>query len=118
MKTDVIAYYHQGAITGEDLQSAIDSALLEISSLDAEVEQLQLNADNAHKMRFIVIQEGGFIAEGILIGIAIGAGSNLSTDAVKALWAKVLKRVKASHGGDAVGSEASETRRDPKANDE
>ncbi len=117
METDFIAYYHQGALTGEDLQSAIDSALLELSSLDAELGH-QLNSHDAHKVRFVVVQEGGFIAEGILIGIAIGAGANLTADAVKALWEKVLKRVKASHGGDAVGPEVPGTRRDLKANDE
>jgi hypothetical protein len=112
MESDVIAYYHQGALTGEDLQAAIDSALLELSSVDVELGQFQRNSDDTHKVRFVVVQEGGFIAEGILIGIAIGAGSNITADAVKALWEKVLKRVKASHGGDAVGPEEPGTRHD------
>src|SRR5262245_18541094 len=95
METDVIGYYHQGALTGEDLQSAIDQELNEL-----------LAEDEALAVRFEVAQPGVFIAEGIIIAIAIGAGSNLAADVAKAIWTKVLKRVKAAHGEDAIGPEA------------
>ena len=95
METDVIGYYHQGALTGEDLQSAINQELNEL-----------LAADEGFAVRFEVVQPGGFIGEAIIIAIAIGAGSNLAADAAKAMWAKVLKKVKAAHGDDAIGPEA------------
>ena len=50
-----------------------------------------------------VKEEGGFIAEGILLAIVVGAGSNLAADAAKALWNKVLERIRDKR--DAVGPE-------------
>ncbi len=118
VETGVIACYHQGALTGEDLQAAIDVALLELSADDAELTRLRRNSDDAHEVRFVVVQQGGFIGGGVLLGIAIGAGANLTADTVKVIWTKVLKRVKAIHGSDAVGPEAPGTEPTQKDNDE
>ena len=101
----VIAQYSQGALTGRNLQAAIDEAMEAIAADDAELSQLSLSKDELLTVRFEVKEEGGFIAEGILLAIAIGAGSNLAADATKALWSKVLKRIKNKRGGDAVGPE-------------
>jgi hypothetical protein len=99
MDTDVIGYYHQGALTGEDLQFAIDQ---ELNELVAE--------DEALAVRFEVVQPGGFIGEDIIIQIAVnaggGAGGVIALGTAKAIWAKVLKRVKATRGDDAIGPEA------------
>lgn len=101
----VIAQYSQGALTGRDLQAAIDEAMEAIAADGAELSRLNLSMDEFLTVRFEVKEEGGFIAEGILLAIAIGAGSNLASDATKALWSKVLKRIKNKRGDNAVGPE-------------
>jgi hypothetical protein len=101
----VIARYSQGALTGRHLQSAIDEAMQAVAADDAELSRLGLSKDEFLSVRFEVTEPGGFIAEGILLAIAVGAGSNLAADAAKALWNKVLKRIRDKHGDDAVGPE-------------
>jgi len=101
----VIAQYSQGALTGQDLQAAIDEAMEAIAADDAEISRLGLSKDELLTVRFEVKEEGGFIVEGILLAIAVGAGGNLAADATKALWNKVLKKIKDRRGDDAVGPE-------------
>lgn len=103
--TSVIAWYSQGALTGRRLQSAIDEAMQAVKADEAELSRLSLSKDDLLSVHFEVTEEGGFIAEGILLAIAIGAGSNLASDAAKALWNKVLKKIRDKHGDDAVGPE-------------
>jgi hypothetical protein len=109
---EVIAQYSQGALTGRDLQAAIDEAMEAIAADDAEISQLGLSKDKLLTVRFEVKEEGGFIVEGILLAIAVGAGGNLAADATKALWNKVLKRIKDRRGDDAVGPEKKPDRED------
>ena len=101
----VIARYGPGALTGRRLQAAIDEAMAAIAADDTELSRLGLSKDELLTVRFEVREDGGFVAEGILLAIAIGAGSNLAADATKALWGKVLKRVRNKSGDDAVGPE-------------
>jgi hypothetical protein len=101
----VIARYSPGALTGRSLQAAIEEAVGEISADDAELSRLGISKDELLTVRFEVKEEGGFVAEGILLAIAIGAGSNLAADATKALWNKVLKKIRDKRGDDAVGPE-------------
>jgi hypothetical protein len=101
----VIARYSQGALTGRRLQSAIDEAMQAVGADDAELMRLGLSKDEFLSVHFEVTEEGGFIVEGILLAIAIGAGGNLASDAAKGLWNKVLKRIRDKHGDDAVGPE-------------
>jgi hypothetical protein len=105
MDAQAVAWYTQGALTGMRLQAAIDEAARTLSSDNAGFSKLGLNDTDLREVRFIVQEEGGFIAEGIILAIAIGAGGNISADAAKALWRAVLKRVKDKHGDDAVGPE-------------
>src|ERR1700730_14722611 len=63
----VIARYSQGALTGWDLQAAMDEAMEAIAADDTELAQLSLSKDEFLTMRFEVKEEGGFIAEGILL---------------------------------------------------
>jgi len=100
----VVARYYQGALTGQRLQSAIDEAMKAIAADDTELSRLGLSKDELLTAHFEVKEEGGFIAEGILLAIAVGAGSNLAADAAKALWNKVLKRIRDKRD-DAVGPE-------------
>ena len=74
----VIAQYSQGALTGRNLQAAIDEAMEAIAADDAELSRLSLSKDELLTVRFEVKEEGGFIAEGILLAIAIGAGQQSS----------------------------------------
>lgn len=105
MDTKVIARYSQGALTGQRLQSAIDEAMAAVAADDEELSRLGLSKDEFLAVRFEVREEGGFIAEGILLAIAVGAGGNLAADAAKALWNEVLGRVRDRRGDDAVGPE-------------
>ena len=61
---------------------------------------------------FEVNEEGGFVAEGILLAIVIGAGGNLTADTAKAVWNKILKRIRDKRGDDAVGPEKKPGRED------
>ena len=87
------------------LQSAIDEAMAAVAADDEELSRLGLSKDEFLAVRFEVREEGGFIAEGILLAIAVGAGGNLAADATKALWNEVLGRVRDRRGDDAVGPE-------------
>ena len=111
METDVVGYYYQGALTGEDLQSAIDEGLANLAAEDGELG-----------VRFEVVQPGGFVGEDIIIQIAVnaggGAGGAVALGAAKLIWAKVLKRVKAARGDDAIGPEAPEADPKQKVSDE
>ena len=105
MNAEVIASYRQGALTGRRLQSAIDEAIEAIAADDAELSRLGLSKAEFLTVHFEVKEEGGFVVEGILLAIAVGAGSNLTADAAKAAWNKVLKWVRDKRGDDAVGPE-------------
>ena len=105
MDTEIIAWYTQGALTGRSLQSAIDEAMGTIADDDEELRRLGLSQAELVTAHLVVEEEGGFVAEGILLAIAIGAGGNITADMAKALWNKVLKRVTDKHGDDAVGPE-------------
>jgi hypothetical protein len=112
MSAEVIAWYGQGALAGQSLQSAIDEAMEAIAADDAELSRLGLSKAQFLTLHFEVKEEGGFIAEGILLAIAIGAGGNIAADAAKALWDKVLKQVRRKRGDDAVGPEKKPGRED------
>ncbi len=105
MDAEVIARYRQGALPGRSLQSAIDEAIEDIAADDAELSRLGLGREELLATHFEVVEEGGFIAEGILLAIAVGAGGNLTADMTKALWNRILKRVRQKRGDDAVGPE-------------
>ena len=108
MNSGVIAWYGQGALTGRRLQSAIDEAMQAVGADDAELSRLGLSKDDFLSVHFKVTEEGGFIVEGILLAIAIGAGGNLAFGAAKGLWNKVLKRIRDKHGDDAMGRKRSQ----------
>jgi hypothetical protein len=105
MNTGVITRYRQGALPGRSLQSAIDEAMEAMAADGAELSRLGLSTEEFLTVHFEVKEEGGFVAEGILLAIAVGAGSNIASDMAKALWNKVLKRVRQKRGDDAVGPE-------------
>jgi hypothetical protein len=105
MNAEVIARYRQGALPGRSLQSAVDEAMEAITADDAELSRLGLSKRDLRTLHFKVREEGGFIAESILLAIGVGAGGNIAGDAAKVLWNKVLKRVRQKHGDDAVGPE-------------
>jgi len=105
MNTEVVTWYRQGALPGRSLQSAIDEAMEAIASDDAELSRVGLSKEEFLTVHFEVQEEGGFVAEGILLAIAVGAGSNIASDVAEALWSKVLKRVRRRRGDDAVGPE-------------
>jgi hypothetical protein len=105
MNTELITRYRQGALSGRSLQTAIDEAMEAIAADSAELSRLGLSKEELLTVRFEVKEEGGFVAEGILLAIAVGAGGNIASDMARTLWSKVLKRVRQKRGDDAVGPE-------------
>lgn len=105
MSTEVITRYRQGVLPGRSLQSAIDEAMGAIAADGAELSRLGLSKEEFLTARFEVREEGGFVAEGILLAIAAGAGGNIASDVVRALWNEVVKRVRQKRGDDVVGPE-------------
>jgi len=105
MNTEVITRYRQGALPGWSLQSAIDEAMEVIAADGAELSRLGLSEEEFLAVHFEVKEEGGFVAEGILLAVAVGGGGNIASDVARALWDKVLKRVRQRRGDDAVGPE-------------
>ena len=105
MHTQAVAWYSQGALTGMRLQTALNDAMSTLSGDDVDLPGLGLGEADLREARFTVQEEGGFIVEGILLAIAIGAGGNITADAAKALWGIVLRRVRDKYGDDAVGPE-------------
>jgi hypothetical protein len=104
MNTEV-GRYRQGALPGRSLQSAIDEAMEAIASDDAELSGIGISKEDFLTVHLEVQEEAGFVVEGILLAIAIGAGSNISADVAEALWNKVLKRVRRKRGDDVIGPE-------------
>jgi hypothetical protein len=101
----VVGLYAQGALTGDRLQESIDRAMNSLATDEDELARLGVTPTDVRGTNFSVKQEGGFIAEGVLIAIVSGAGASLTADAVKAVWGAILKRVKQDRGEDAIGSE-------------
>jgi hypothetical protein len=112
MSAEVVALYRQGALTGQRLQSAIDEAMEAIAADDTELSRLGLSKAELLTVHFEVKEEGGFVPAAILLAIAVGAGGNLTADAAKALWNKVLEQVRHKRGDDAVGPETKPERED------
>ncbi|MCA1706657.1 MAG: hypothetical protein LC808_26690, partial [Actinobacteria bacterium] len=72
----------------------------------ADLAETGTDATQTRGLRFEVHEGPGIDPTTILLTIAIGAASNLTADAAKAVWAKVLKRVRKKQGDDAVGPPA------------
>jgi len=105
MADHIVTWYEQGVLTAGQLQAAVDEAVAELAGNPDELAQLGISPGELAGTRVVVQQEGGFIVEGILLAIAIGAGGNLAADASKALVNAIVKRVRNHHGDDAVGPE-------------
>jgi hypothetical protein len=105
MSDQIVVWCEQGVLTRGQLQAAIGEATAELATDEGELGRLGISQAELENAHLAVQQEGGFIAEGILLAIAIGAGGNLAADAGKGLISAILKRVKERHGDDAVGQE-------------
>jgi hypothetical protein len=102
---DVIATFEQGALTGSQLQRAIDEAHAALIADEEELHRLGLDPEAAASVRFRVEEGAGVDAGSVTLAIAIGAASTLLADAVKAMLKTVLDRVRKDKGDDAVGAE-------------
>ena len=71
MATEKIGTFHQGTLTGTELQDALTEAWAEIARDPAMLAELGVDSQAASTATFSVDEEGGFIAEGILLGIFI-----------------------------------------------
>lgn len=97
--------YELRALTTVELQEEIDAALNSEEFLASEAELLGVAPSDLRAVEFRVEAEGGFVAEGIIVGIIVGTTSNLATDAIKALWKSIAKRIRDRRGNDSLGED-------------
>lgn len=100
--------YAQGAISGDELQEAMNAAMREVladpTALD-ELARYGVDVENLRDGKFLVEQKPGIGPAAVILAIGIAAAGELTADGVKALWRLVLRRVRTRKGGDAVGEE-------------
>jgi hypothetical protein len=114
---DVIATFGQGALTGSQLQRAIDEAQADVVADGAELRRLGVDPEAAAALRFRVEESAGVDPGSVALAIAIGAASALTADGIKALLKLVLDRVRGKKGDDAVGAEVADEA-EPEAGDD
>jgi hypothetical protein len=105
----VVGEYAQGAISGNELQQAIDTAMEEVLTDPAALGELARHGIDEQALRnvtFSVEQKPGLGPAAVLIQISIQVASTLTAGGITALWVLVLRRVKQRKGHDAVGPES------------
>lgn len=105
MTTEKIGTFHQGTLTGPELRDAVAEAWAEIARDPDLLAELGVDSKTASTVTFSVDEEGGFVAEGILLGIAIGWAGGAAWDGTKKLSKLIAAKVRARHGEDAIGDE-------------
>jgi hypothetical protein len=104
----LIGTFAIGAIPGAELNDALNEAVAEIAKDPSEVNALAdlgVSRDALSGVQFRVDPTAGFVAETIILAIAIDAAGELTVDGIKALWRMVNRRVKKKKGDDAIGDE-------------
>jgi hypothetical protein len=105
MATEKIGTFRQGTLTGAELQDAVAEAWAEIVEDPDMLAELGVDSETASTAKFSVDEEGGFIAEGILLGIVIAWAGEAAWEGTKKLSELVVTKVRARHGEDAIGDE-------------
>jgi hypothetical protein len=105
MTTEKIGTYRQGTLTGTELQDAVAEAWAEIAGDPDLLAELGVDSQTASTATFSVEEEGGFIAEGILLGIAIAWAGEAAWEGTKKMSELIVTKVRARHGEDAIGEE-------------
>jgi hypothetical protein len=105
MTTEKIGTFRQGTLTGSELQDAVAEAWAEIAKDPDLLAELDVDSQTASTVTFSVDEEGGFVAEGILLGIAVGWAGGAAWDGTKKLSKLIVTKVRARRGEDAIGDE-------------
>lgn len=105
MVTEEIGIFYQGTLTGVELQDAVAEAWAEIARNRDELAELGVDSEIASTATFSVDEEGGFIVEGILLGIAIAWAGEAAWEGTKKMSELIVTKVRAKHGEDAIGDE-------------
>lgn len=103
-----VATYEDSAISGAELQGAVDDALAGIIEDDADHGELAgygLDEKALRTVELSVEQEPGIDPASVVTLIFIASAGQLSAEGIKALWGKVAQRVKKRKGADALGEE-------------
>jgi hypothetical protein len=105
MATEEIGIFYQGTLTGAELQDAVAEAWAEIARSQDALAELGVDSETAATATFSVDEEGGFVVEGILLGIAIAWAGEAAWEGTKKLSELIVTKVRARHGEDAIGDE-------------
>jgi hypothetical protein len=105
MPTTKIGTFYQGTLTGTELQDAVAEAWAEIERDPDMLVELGVDSQTASTATFSVDEEGGFVAEGILLGIVIAWAGEAAWEGTKKMSTLIVTKVRARHGEDAIGDE-------------
>jgi hypothetical protein len=105
MATEKVGIFYQGTLTGSELQDAVAEAWADIARNPNTLSEFGINSETATTPTFSVEEEGGFVAEGILLAIFIGWAGGAAWDGTKKLNKLIVTKVRERHGEDAIGDE-------------
>jgi hypothetical protein len=105
MTTKQIGTFRQGVLTGPELQDAVAVAWSEIADDPGALAELGIDARTASSVTFSVKEEGGFIAEGILLGILVAWAGEAAWEGTKKASGLIVAKVRQRHGEDAIGNQ-------------
>jgi hypothetical protein len=114
MNITKIGKFKQGSLTGAKLRDALTAAWAEIASDPDALAELGIDSATASPATFSVDEEGGFVGETILIGIFIHWAG-------EATWkgtGKIVAKVRARHGSDAIGEQVDDEGKPEQVDDE
>jgi hypothetical protein len=103
-----VAAYKGAAVSGSELQGAVDDALAEIIEDPASHGELAgygLDEKALRAVKLSVEQEPGIDPVSVVTLIFIASAGQLSAEGIKSLWGKVAQRVRKRKGADALGEE-------------
>jgi hypothetical protein len=101
-----VAAFEGAAISGGELQDAVDDVLAEIIEDPASRGELAVYGLDENELRAVklsVEQEPGIDPASVVTLIFIASAGQLSAEGIKALWEKVAQRVRKRKGADALG---------------
>jgi hypothetical protein len=94
------------AVPGAELQDAAEAAVREVTAdpaSRAELARHGLDEETLRGVEFSVEQKPGLDPGSIIIVILLGASSQLTANAIQALWGMVSRRIRKQKGHDALG---------------
>ena len=101
-----VARFRGPAVSGSELQKAVEAAMAQLAEDPAARAELAESGLDETSMRETVIhveQQPGLDPASVVVTILVSASSQLAANAVQALWEDVMRRVRKRKGFDAFG---------------